>query len=214
MNRVNPTPAVGDDRATNPCGEQPLLPYESCNLGSINPCPHGPGWSTRLRPFEECGCDGVHFLDNVIEANKYPLPKIEELTRGNRKIGLGVMGFADLLIGLGIPYDSEEAGADRRRPSVVHSEGIQGGFTVSGRKARELSQLSGGSLYKPDTPSMRNATTTTIAPTGTISIIAGCSSGIEPLFAVSFVRKVLDNQDAPKSIRFPGRWPKSRAFIR
>jgi ribonucleoside-diphosphate reductase alpha chain len=195
LNRDNAVPLQGEIESTNPCGEQPLLPYESCNLGSINLVNHLKFVkNNREIDYDKLAATiekAVHFLDNVIDVNQYPLPEIERVTRLTRKIGLGIMGFADMLLLLGIPYNSAEG--------VALGEKLMKTINDLGHKASEkLAETRGAfplfeeSIFKDGKP-LRNATVTTIAPTGTLSIIAGVSSGVEPIFAYAYIRNVMDN---------------------
>lgn len=197
LNRDNVVPTMGEIESTNPCGEQPLLPYESCNLGSINLSKmlktSGEGYEIDWDKLGVTVKNAAHFLDNVIDANRYPLEKIDFTTKQSRKIGLGVMGWSDMLLLLGIPYNSDEA--------VALAGKIMKFITSSAREeSAELASVRGpfpifAESTLADGKPMRNATVTTIAPTGTLSIIAGCSSGVEPIFAYVYIRNVMDGTE-------------------
>jgi ribonucleoside-diphosphate reductase alpha chain len=198
INEANPTPQMGDMESTNPCGEVPLLPYEPCVLGSINLShmvkERNGRWEPDFEKIKQTVRHAVHFLDNVIDMNQYPLPQIAQLAKGNRKIGLGVMGLAHFFIRLGIPYNSPKA--------LEVAKGVMSFIQHQGKeRSMELAEERGvfpnflGSIYSRNGMRLRNATVTTIAPTGTLSLIANCSSGIEPLFAIGYVRRALEGME-------------------
>ncbi|MCF8034815.1 MAG: adenosylcobalamin-dependent ribonucleoside-diphosphate reductase [Desulfarculaceae bacterium] len=193
INRGNPTPALGDLEATNPCGEQPLLPHESCNLGSLVLPRFLRGGQVDYPALEDAAALAVRFLDNVVTINRHPLPAVTKASQATRKIGLGVMGLADLLVDLGLPYGSPQA--------VRLGSEIMARISGAARRASaELGQLRGSfpafkaSRLAGEHQHMRNATVTTVAPTGTLSLLMGCSSGIEPYFALAYTRRVLEGE--------------------
>jgi ribonucleoside-diphosphate reductase alpha chain len=188
----NPTPDAGRFEAVNPCGEQPLLPFEACTLGSVNLGLFERGGRVDFDALGACVRDGVRFLDDVLDVNVWPLPQIEAISHRNRKIGLGVMGWADLLVRLGVPYDAPEA--------LAVADEVMGFVAREARLASEALAAERGPFpgFPASAPARRgqaprrNATVTTVAPTGTLALIAGCSSGIEPLYALAWVRRALD----------------------
>jgi ribonucleoside-diphosphate reductase alpha chain len=198
INRRNPTRHIGRIASTNPCGEVPLHPWESCNLGSINLAKVAVGEPMRAKidwnKLRGLAHDAVRFLDDIIDVNRFPLDDCAEAAHANRRIGLGVMGFAEALIHLGVPYDSDEALAlGAKIMGFIEKEGRAASVKL-GQERGNFPNFQGSLWRKAGFRHMRNATVTTIAPTGTISVIAGCSSGIEPLFAISYVRNVLEGQ--------------------
>jgi ribonucleoside-diphosphate reductase alpha chain len=197
INRDNPTPELGQIESTNPCGEQPLLPYESCVLGSINLAKFYRDNAVDYERLKRVVKIGVHFLDNIIDVSEYPIPAIANITKLNRKIGLGVMGWADLLIGLGVPYDSEDAiRLGEEVMGFISREALSASIKLAKQRG-PFPRWSQESIYKKDgqeqtgnlrSQARRNATVTTVAPTGTISLIANCSSGIEPIYSIAYRR--------------------------
>jgi ribonucleoside-diphosphate reductase alpha chain len=209
INRDNPTPHVGPIEAVNLCGEQPLLPYEACNLGSINLTRFVRIKSQELRTknpidlinwkrLEEVVRIAVRMLDNVISVCRYPLPRVDRVVKANRKIGLGVMGWADMLITLGVPYDSDLAVKLAEKVMKFTTETARDESVKLGRERGNFPNFIGSTWQKSGFRFLRNATCTTIAPTGSISMVAGCSSGIEPLFALSYYKQVMGGVRLPE----------------
>jgi len=192
IERDNPTPEVGVFEATNPCGEQPLLPYESCNLGSINLARLVKDSDLDWEELDRLVRLGVTFLDDVIDQSNYPLPQITAITQANRKIGLGLMGLADMFIQLGVAYDSPEALELAERVMIRIEKGAVAQSEALAKERGPFPNFYRSRYHKEGRPPRRHATVTTIAPTGTISIIAGTSSGIEPLFAIAYRRRALE----------------------
>lgn len=198
INDANPTPQMGDIESTNPCGEVPLLSYEPCVLGSINLSrmvkERNGRWEADFEKIKETVKHAVHFLDNVIDMNQYPLPQISQMAKGNRKIGLGVMGLAHFFIRVGIPYNSPKAlEVARGLMSFIQHQARERSIELAEERGVFPNFL--GSIYSRNGMNLRNATLTTIAPTGTLSLIADCSSGIEPLFAIDYVRRALEGME-------------------
>ena len=205
VNEYNQTPNVGEMTSTNPCGEQPLLPYEACNLGSLNlaafhdaEAEDGIDWDGLGSTVRTC----VRFLDNVVEVNNYPTPEIDAMCRANRKIGLGVMGWADLLFKLGIGYDSEDALALANKLGGFIRDQAWEEDTQLAEERGVFDNWEGSRWDKVENRKMRNAHCVTIAPTGTISIIAGCSGGIEPIFSLAFKRQVMRDTEGKAEVMF------------
>jgi ribonucleoside-diphosphate reductase alpha chain len=196
INRDNPTPELGPIESTNPCGEQPLLPYESCVLGSLNMSRFYRDGGLDYERLQKVVAIGVHFLDNIIDVSEFPVPRIEQMTRANRKIGLGVMGWADLLVKLGVPYNSEAAIdlADRVM-ALISREALQASIGLATKRG-PFPRWHQETIYQQTPqPARRNATVTTVAPTGTISLIANCSSGIEPIYALAYRRLSFESEE-------------------
>jgi ribonucleoside-diphosphate reductase alpha chain len=198
INEANPTPQIGEIESTNPCGEVPLLPYEPCVLGSINLSQMVAERNGRVEAdFEKIRKtvrEAVHFLDNVIDMNQYPLPQIAQMAKGNRKIGLGVMGLAHFFIRLGIPFHSPKAlEVARGLMSFIQGQARERSMELA--EERGIFANFSGSIYSRNGMRLRNATLTTIAPTGTLSLIANCSSGIEPIFGIQYIRRALEGME-------------------
>jgi ribonucleoside-diphosphate reductase alpha chain len=194
INKHNSTPRLGAIETTNPCGEQPLLPYESCTLGSINLAAFAAGNSIDWKRYSEAIHDAIIFLDNVVETNHYPFPEIEAATRRTRKIGLGVMGLADLLATIGVPYDSEEAVALAEKTAKFLTAEARAASIRLGERRGSFPSFRESVWPGRGLTALRNATVTCVAPTGTISLIAGTSSAIEPFFALAFARRLLNGK--------------------
>ncbi len=195
MERANPTPELGRLEATNPCGEQPLLPYESCNLGSINLARLAADGALDWDELDRLVKLAVTFLDDVIDQNHYPLPQTAAITRANRKVGLGVMGLADMFIKLGMAYDSPEAlNLAELLMARIEAAAVEQSQVLA-RERGPFPNFPRSRWRHEGHPPRRHATVTTVAPTGTISLIAGASSGIEPLFAVAYRRRALEGEE-------------------